>query len=251
MSQPDFKVALLDASRPVPPGLTDARGRVAGARFNVYRNNVATSLGEALQTGFPATAALLGETNFKTLAQGYLRSNPPSSPLMLLYGGRFPRYLANIPALKKMGYLPDVARLEYALRQSYHAADAAEIPTERLADLAPTDLNNAVLIFAPATRLVASDFPILAIRAKALGTHPEALPGVAQPCLITRRDFDPEAQAITEAQAALIATLMQGTKLLTASLSHPDADLGQCLALLLSRGALTDIRTDASKESQT
>ena len=63
VSQNLFRSALLDPSLPVPGGLTDAEGRPAGARYNVYRNNVAVSLTEALHTGFPIISKLLGKEN--------------------------------------------------------------------------------------------------------------------------------------------------------------------------------------------
>ncbi len=61
--QSAFRAAILDADRPAPPDLQDGLGRPAKRRFNVYRNNVAVSLTEALEAGFPAVARLLGEEN--------------------------------------------------------------------------------------------------------------------------------------------------------------------------------------------
>ena len=244
MTQTVFRQALLDPTRDVPAGLSDAEGRPAGKRFSVYRNNVAVSLVEALEAGFPATARLLGEGNFKHIAQGYLRANPPSSPLMMLYGGRFPAYIAQIPSLNKLGYLPDVARLEYAMRQSYHAADATPVAPTALSDLPPEALNSARLQFSAAVKLVMSDWPIHYIRDKALSPETAVPSDVAQPVLVTRPEFDPVLTPLTTADAHLMLDLLKGTPLAQAMTQTQDADLGQLLGLLLSQNALTGIQLE-------
>ena len=44
-----FVPALLDPEAAIPPGLVDRAGRAAGKRFDVYRNNVAVGLADALE----------------------------------------------------------------------------------------------------------------------------------------------------------------------------------------------------------
>ncbi|MCK5502705.1 MAG: putative DNA-binding domain-containing protein, partial [Tritonibacter mobilis] len=134
-----FTRAILDARLPVPEGLLDGVARPAGRRLSVYRNNVAVSLTGALHQGFPVIAKLLGQQNMDGLAAMYLRAHPPSSPLMMHYGANFPEFLENLEQLSHLGYLGDVARLELALRRSYHAGDAAPLDPARLGAMAPQD----------------------------------------------------------------------------------------------------------------
>lgn len=108
-TQTDFRTALLDAAHPVPAGLVDGQGRAAGRRYDVYRNNVAVSLQDALKTAFPAIASLLGPDNFAMAAGLYLRQHQPGNPLMMHYGASFPAFLAGLEPLKSIGYLADLS----------------------------------------------------------------------------------------------------------------------------------------------
>ena len=144
VGQGAFAQAILDAARPAPAGLTNPDGAPASKRFDVYRNNVAVSLTEALQTAFPAIAKLIGEENFKATAGVYLRQNPPGSPLMMFYGDQMPAFLGGFEHVQHLPYLPDVARLELALRQSYHAADAEPLAPETFQTLPPDRLISVV-----------------------------------------------------------------------------------------------------------
>ncbi len=135
--QSDFHTAILDADRATPPNLQDGLGRPAHKRFNVYRNNVAVSLTEALEAAFPAVARLLGPENFRSIAGRFLRQSPPQNPRMMHYGAGFADALQDIDALASLGYLPDIACLEQALREAYHAADHTALPPDALSTIAP------------------------------------------------------------------------------------------------------------------
>ncbi len=240
-TQTDFRAALLDAALPVPSGLLDGQGQPAGRRYAVYRNNVAVSLAEALETAFPAVAKLIGAENFAKAAGLFLRQEPPSSPLMMHYGAGFPEFLASLEPLQSIGYLADVARLEQALRQSYHAADAAILDPTRLQSLSEEQLMSATLVLSPSVRLLRSPWPVLAVYDFTLndGPQPEA---VAQDVLVTRPDFDPVPHALPEGGADFVAALQQNKPFAEAMSEPGDGfDLGPTLSVLLSTGALSDI----------
>ena len=121
-SQTQFRQAVLDPRAAIPEGLTGPAQRPAGRRFSVYRNNVAVSLAEALETAFPAVRKITGDEFFRAMAGVYLRAHPPASPILSQYGAEMPAFLTTSPPVKHLAYLPDVARLELALRAAYHAA---------------------------------------------------------------------------------------------------------------------------------
>jgi len=245
-SQSYFRAAVLDAGLPPPEGLTGPHGMPLGNRFNVYRNNVVMSLTEALQSSFPVVQKLVGEEFFSALAGLYLRQHPPSSPLLMFYGDAMPAFLTNFPPAQGLGYLPDMARLELALRQSYHAADAAPVAATALAEIAPDLLAHARLHFTPATRLVRSRWPIHAIWRFNMATDAPKPTMEAQDVLILRPEFDPVPQLLPTGTGDTLAALFEGVPLGPAIEALPDpAALGPLLTLLLQGCAVHSISVEA------
>ncbi|MEL7027156.1 MAG: DNA-binding domain-containing protein [Pseudomonadota bacterium] len=242
--QSDFTAALFDPERPIPKGLSDPDGRPAGRRFDVYRNNVIVSLTDALETAFPVIRKLLGEENFKILARAFLRAHPPSSPLLMFWGDAFPEFLLGFEPVQNLGYLSDVARLEQALRESYHAADAAPIDPTVLGQMAPEDLIASTFELAPSVRLISSPWPVFSIwrfNQEPGAPKPQM---AAEDILVTRPGFDPAPALLPTGGAAFVTALMKGAPLGDA-LSAPGVpeafDLNAALGLLLQGSALTRI----------
>lgn len=247
VGQAIFCQAMMDASLPVPTGLIDPENASAGRRFAVYRNNIAVSLTEAMHSAFPVIAKLLGKANMDGLSGLYLRAHPPSSPLMMFYGAEFPAFLEGMSQLSHLGYLGDVARLELALRHSYHAADAAPIAPEALATLSETELLATKVTLAPAVQLLRSHWPVQAIwhfNTVAGASQPQ--PG-AQDVLITRPEFDPVPQVLTASGYIWVAALNEGASIgdavSLATQTDEDFDMVAPLALLLQGNAIIGLET--------
>ncbi len=243
VSQTQFRTALLDPDHPIPDGLSD--GAEGDARFNVYRNNVTVSLTEAMHSAFPVITKLLGTQNMDGLAGIFLRQHPPSSPLMMHYGGAFPEFLAGMEQLAHLGYLPDIARLELAIRRSYHASDSEPINPEDLAGLAPEALMASVIGLAPSVEVLRSDWPIYDIwRFNSIADAPKPQP-IAQDVVITRAEFDPEPMLLPPGGAVWIRALLDGHTIAQsyeAALGHyAEFDLGATLAILLQGGAVISL----------
>ncbi len=239
MSQQAFVAALLDPALPVPTGLTGPAGQ-ASRRFAVYRNNVAVGLTEALRAGFPVVQKLVGEAFFTAMAGEFLRRHPPQGRIMMLYGADFPGFLSRFPPVSHLPYLPDVARLEQALRESYHAADVAPLPPDSLAAIPEATLLVSRLRLAPAVRLIRSPWPIHAIWHANLHGGPVAQGG--QDVVILRPDFDPLPQVVPQTAADFLAALLAGAVLASALSAAGEAlDLPAVLTLLLDGHALTGV----------
>ncbi len=242
VTQTAFSKALLDAQLPAPEGLVNPDGAPATKRYDVYRNNVAVSLSDALEAAFPVLRKLLGEEFFRAMAGVYLRKHPPSSPLMMFYGDRMPQFLGRFQPAKHLRYLPDIAKLELAMRRSYHAGDATPIDGARLAEISPEDLMALRLTFSPAVQVVRSDFPIHGIYLSNMdpdAPKPEAKP---EAVLVTRPNFDPQMHAISDADASCVELLLKGESLGLAMADAGDGlDLGTLLGILLRQSAITDL----------
>lgn len=235
-----FVAALLDPARPAPAGLLSPSGGPAGKRFDVYRNNVAVSLTEALESGFPTVRKLVGDAFFKAMAGVFLRANPPEDPRLALYGTKFPGFLARFEPAARLPYLPDIARLDLGLRQSYHAADA--VPLDARA-MEPAAVLSTRARLAPATLVVSSRFAIFDIwRYNARPDAPR--PGTAaQDILIARSGFDPAPHLLPPGGLTL-ARALKGRLTLAEAMTrtladHPEVDIAALVSLFFTSGALT------------
>lgn len=245
VDQTSFRHALLDVAQPVPAGLVDGAGRPAGRRYSVYRNNVAVSLQEALATGFPAVAGLIGDENFARVAGVYLRQEQPGSPLMMQYGAGFPAFLAAFDPLAHLGYLADVARIDLAMRQSYHAADASPMDPGQLQGLSDTALMAARLHLAPSVRIVRSRWPVLSVWRFTMQPDQPAPQASAEDVLIARPDFDPAPHLLPPGGAAFVTALAEGRRFGDAvEVAGEDFDLPATLGLLLETRALVALELE-------
>ena len=240
-----FCAALLDPAQPTPTGIVNPDGSPATKRFSVYRNNVAVGLADALELNFPVIRQLVGAEFFRAMAGAFLRQHPPQSPLMMFYGVAMPDFLAGFPPvahLPYLPYLPDMARLELAIRRAYHAADAVPIDAGKLGQLPPDVLMQCRLQIAPAVQTVHSDWPIHAIWNA--NTDPTAPRPVAKPqtVLITRPGFDPALHPLAPAAAHVVELLLTGHCFATAlNLAPPDFDFAGLLTLLLTQRAIVGL----------
>ncbi|MAM60938.1 DNA-binding domain-containing protein [Maritimibacter sp. UBA3975] len=235
-----WNTALLDPDR-APEGLSDPQGQPPGRRFDVYRNNVMSSLVQAMRDGFPVVRRLVGEEFFAAMAGAFVRTHPPDSPVLFTYGTAFPAFLENFPPARSLPYLPDIARLELALRRAYHAADCVAVAPDALNR---PDIDDARLTLAPAVAVLSSPYPIHAIwRINMDPDAPKPTSG-AQSVLITRADWDPLAEPIPATEARFFNALGTAT-LAEAAASVPDLDLATALARLIARKAIITVEVPA------
>ena len=158
-----FSAALLDPQRPCPEGLFSANGADPASRFAVYRNNVQSSLINALADSYPVVSQLVGDEFFRAMAGLYVRSYPPQGPLINDYGKDFAEFIDRFEPAASVPYLADVARLERLRVQAYHAADAQPLSHEQIAAALsdPQALSELTVGFHPSLNLLTSAFAVV------------------------------------------------------------------------------------------
>jgi hypothetical protein len=241
MRQAQFAKALLDPDAAVPPGITDPAGRPAPKRFSVYRNNVASSLTRALEAAFPTVRKLVGDEFFAAMAVVFLRAHPPTSRMLMLYGDAMPGFLETFPPVAHLGYLPDVARVDQAMRESYHAADSEPLPGPEFHRMIGEGLVSLRLQLAPSLRLVQSRWPVVSIWAANHEGGPKPVAG-PEHALILRPELDPRPHRLSQGGATFIASVLSGSSLGDAVEATDGAlDLSAILALLIQARAITGV----------
>jgi hypothetical protein len=158
-----FSRGLLDPVAPVPNRLAGPGGKDASRRYNVYRNNVTVSLIEALADIFPATRRIVGDPFFRDMARIFVRTEPPGSPLLFEYGRAFPGFIDRFEHAAALPWLGDVARIERAWLDAYHAADAPALDAASLGAIAEEALPSATFTPHPAMRVLRSAYPAVSI----------------------------------------------------------------------------------------
>jgi hypothetical protein len=228
MMQAEFAAAILDPERLPPAGVSAWNGSDPARRFAVYRNNVVVTLSEALGATFPAVRRLVGDEFFAATAGVFVREHPPSSPVLAEYGAGFGDFLAQFPPAAELAYLADVARLEFAMLEAYHAADAVPAAAGELADVPPERLGEVRLDLHPSLRLLRSRYAVVTLVAANRATaEPGPIDaGHAEDALVIRRDLEVTLVRLAPGAAAFLESL-RARESLGAALAAGSADASE------------------------
>lgn len=230
-----FAAALADPALPPPEGRFDPRG------FAVYRNNVAVGLTKALEGRYPVTRRLVGDAFFRAMAGAYIAGNKPRSAVLIFYGADFPAFVSGFAPAAELPYLPDVAALENAWTEAYHAAEAEPLALAALGEVAPERLEGLRFVLHPAARGLRFATPAASIWAAHQGEGEPAPPEVWAPedALVTRPDADVLVRALPPGGYEFFAALRDRATLgeAAAPLIAAGGDPGVHLVGLIEAGA--------------
>ena len=244
-----FASHLLSQHGGPPADLTSWTGHNSQKRFGVYRNNVRGALTEALAVRYPVVQRLVGEEFFRAMATEFALANLPASPVLIEYGANFADFIASFAPAASLTYLADVARLESAYWQAYHAADDVPLAAYAFQQLEPAALAGMKLTFISSCQILTSAHPIVSIwltNTNDATVQPVDL-SLAEDALVSRPALSVEVRKLP-AGAAVFLTLLQQGKCLgeaadLAAERCKEFDLTQNLAGLIQSGIAREIST--------
>ena len=138
-------------------------GLAPEARLGVYRHHILSSLTAALEATFPVVVRLVDARFFRFACDSYIRSEPPTGPCLFEYGATFADFLARFEPCRHLEWLPDVARLEWAMNTALHAAEAESLTVDALRARPAGALEAAELALHPSVTLLESRWPVDAV----------------------------------------------------------------------------------------
>jgi len=126
-------------------------------RVGIYHGMYMLRMIEALTVDYAALAEFLGEHAFEHLVRDYVQQFPSRSYTLNRLGDSLPEFIA-ASSVKRRIFLRDLAKLELAMTHVFDEAEAAPLPADAIASIAPERIADARIVPIPALRLLAFDY---------------------------------------------------------------------------------------------
>jgi hypothetical protein len=197
------------------------KGLSGERRLAIYRNNSYTGFTNSLRSTYSVVERLVGEGFFRYAAQQYISRYPSTAGNLHEFGATFPEFLRTFEPAMELTYLPAVASLEWAYEQVYDAPEHAPLDLVALAEVPPERQGELHFILNPASRLLASEYPILRIwqvnQADYEGDQTVALDAGEDRLLVIRNTrLDVEIQPLEAGEFTLLLALAEACDFATA-----------------------------------
>jgi hypothetical protein len=219
-------------------------------RIAVYRNTIRSNYRNALGATYRVVRALVGDAFFHAAVDAFVEASPSHAADLNVYGAGLPEFLATYPYGRELAYLPDVARLEWALDEAARAAENDSSPRDLLAALAAVPAHVVAaqgFTLGPSCRLLFSPHPVMRIWQAHHDDGVNVDFDAGLDYLLVRRQGDvPIIERLAHADYAFLCALEKGEDLATAlgeALAVDDAyAVGTALGALVSNGTLDALR---------
>ncbi|MBC7453854.1 MAG: DUF692 family protein [Massilia sp.] len=147
--------------------LLDSVKQGAGAHgLALYRGNLSATWHKTLSAAYPVLRQLVGDEFFGALCRAYGMAHPSDDADLNRFGATFAQFLdhfAPVAELAELAYLPDMARLEWALQCAHFGADARGLDASALGALSPAQLEAARITLHPACSLFSSKWAVVTL----------------------------------------------------------------------------------------
>lgn len=185
-------------------------------RLSVYSGGYLARMEEGLEESYPAVRRVAGRRGFHALAHDYAAGHPSRDYNLSLVGKDLPVFLEGYSLTKELPFLPDLARLEWAVAEAFHAFDQPPLDPAHLSAIPPEEWERIRLVFQPSLRMVSSAWPILDIweaRDKPVSEVKINLVGRPQRVRVCRQAFQVHCELLDELQEAALRALLSGKSL--------------------------------------
>lgn len=202
-----------------------------------YRAAVAANLAAALEATYPVVRRLVGVPFFAEAARRFALAEPSTSGDLAEFGAGFASFLAAYPPAASLGYLGDVARLEWACHECARASAAPGFDFEALSRVPPGRYGELRITLHPSVRLIRSTHPIAAIH-EANAPDRDGTPARtlgADHVVVRLGDEGPVVEAVPAHEWHFLERLARGDSLGAASAALPPGDAAAFLEPALAR----------------
>ena len=221
-------------------------------RIAVYRHTIFANYRNALGATYRVVRELTGVPFFNAAVDAFVLVHPSTGGDLNIYGDAFGSFLATYPHAASLPYLPDVARLEWAMDEAHRAADARGGAQRLLGALAAIPADEIALqrfALDPSCRLLRSAFPVLRIWQAHQDTSADEGRvefGAGEDLLLIRReDSAVVVERVERGHFAWLAAILAGANLAQALDAALDAnatfDFGTALRTSIANGTLAGI----------
>jgi len=200
-------------------GLLRPRPSNAPALLGIYRHAYRTRLAQALSDNHEVLARALGDDTFEALARAYIEAHPSRFASIRWFGDKLADFMLERDDLVPHPAFADLARMDWALRGAFDAADAAALGREPLAALPAERWPGLRFTAHPSVAVVPLQWAVEAAW-RALreydreggGEEPELPEPQALPhdLLVWRQGLETRWRSLEEFEAAMLRAALQG-----------------------------------------
>jgi len=203
-----------EPGRPVVPALqamlVGSDALPAADRLAIYERMYFWRLLDVLREDHPRTAAVLGDEAFRAVAQAYLARHPSEDPSVAHVGRGLASFLEANLTPGAPPWTADLARLEWARREVFDAADAPVLTLDALRALPPERWPETRFGVVPALSRLVAGWPVQRAWAAAAQDGPITLPAARTALRVWRTGFSVYHAPMDAREEAALAAVVAG-----------------------------------------